>query len=182
MEKRTAERFLRALLYTFFITGVVLLILPFTVFSTTRYERQVTVEPERPDGSRIPNLKRGDDIEVQYQAEAPVEVFVVEAWVAEEYRAHQARYNYWGDDILGEPAHAGRSGHFRVTTNSSGDWTVFFRNDTTARGINVTYTIRCPNHSAAYFFLPLGGFSVASATYILYTLRKEEVEERKRRL
>lgn len=174
MEERTAERGLKALLYVFFITGIILLALPFTLFSSTEYRRVVTVEPERPDGSRIPNLKKGDDIEVSYRAEAPVEVFVVEAWVAEEYRVHQARYNFWGENILGEPAHVGRSGHFRVTTNSSGDWTVFFRNDTTARGINVTYTIRCPNHSAAYFFLPLGGFSVAASTYILYTLRREE--------
>jgi len=173
VEERAAERGLNVLLYVFFITGIILLALPYTIFSTTEYKRKVTVESERPDGSRIPNLKEGDEIEVSYSAEAPVEVFVVEAWVAEEYKAHQAKYNFWGEDILGEPAHVGRSGHFRVSTNSSGDWTVFFRNDTTSRGINVTYTVRCPNHSAAYFFLPLGGFSVAASTYILYTLRRE---------
>ena len=182
MIKTRTDKVLNLLLLLLLVFGIIMVLMPFTLFSKTVYRRSISVYTEHPDGSTIPNLKKGDTIEVSFEATQVVEVFIVKESVARDYREHQVSYNFWGIDVLGPPAYVGKSGEVKIKTNSSGDWTVFFRNENSTGIVKVDYTIRCPNHSSLYFFLPIGVFSLAVSVYLLYSNYTEVEEDTKAKL
>jgi len=100
-------------------------------------EGTLTVKWSSPTGLVLRNLVEGDSIEVSYESELPLSVFLLDLEEAEAFR----RPSFYRRD-LPAPIHSGRTADLELRVDRSGDRELLFWNSSFTSDQTVDYSIK----------------------------------------
>jgi len=103
------------------VCSIFAIVYPF-IFNTTQGEIEVHQSP--PVGIQINNLADGDRLELEYNADRPVEVYFIRRSLADEYRSPRM-----DKEPLPEPVYTGSEGKLTLHVQYKGDHEIFFLPD-----------------------------------------------------
>jgi hypothetical protein len=98
---------------------------------------QMNLEWSMPKGLRFSNLKDGDRMDIEYNADTELSVYILKQDQADEFRSPS-----FYKDPLPEPVYTGKNGDITVDIEDDGDYEVLFFNESFSSDHEVKYTVR----------------------------------------
>jgi hypothetical protein len=144
----------------FIILSVIVLIIPFTF---NRSEGSIDVNWANPVGIKIDGLRKGDSLDLTYNAELNVSMYLLTRKEAEEYRSP-----LFYKEPLPDPIFKGRNGSLEIEIEKGGDYEILFLPEEPSTTFKLNYTIdRDIQREKQVYFLSAGGLFLTSMVLII---------------
>lgn len=142
------------------LLSVIVLIIPFT-FSTS--EGSIEVNWANPVGIKINGLSKEDSLDISYNADLNVSLYLLTRREAEEYRSP-----LFYKDPLPDPIQTGRNGSVDIKIEKNGDYELLFLPEEPSTSFKVNYTIdRDIQREKQVYYLSSGGLFLTSMVVIV---------------